>query len=57
MATHIVYSFDNAIENTVAFSHHIPKVTPPKKKAETDQCVSSAAPVQWGSFNITPIKP
>lgn len=50
--SHKIYVFDHKLDNSIAFSKHLPRIIPPKK-GETSSCVESwIAPVKRGTFNV-----
>ena len=48
----IIYVFDHKLDNSIAFSHNLPKITPPLK-AESQECIREwLSPVKGGHYNI-----
>ena len=48
----IIYVFDHKLDNSIGFSHNLPRITPPSK-AESQECISEwLSPVKGGHCNI-----
>jgi hypothetical protein len=50
--TSIIYVFDHKLDNSIAFSHNLPRITPPLK-ADSQKCIIEwLSPVKGGHHNI-----
>jgi hypothetical protein len=52
LKTHTVFIFDHKLDNSIAFSKHLPRIIPPKKAESSQSIYSWVAPLKRGTFNV-----
>ena len=52
ITTSIIYVFDHKLDNSIAFSHNLPRITPPSKADSQESIGEWVSPVKGGHHNI-----